>query len=188
MNNHLLVFGLFFPVVSWLSFIASRLHAIKTKRHSSAIFVPVVGPIMIDWWLVSEGASYWWLVVPWLADIGTLFFISIAPRLAGELWYTSRFTRLFRLVGARDNQAVDISFHKGGHYVLKKSWNRAKGELGVIALSEAGTYLVEGSIFVLQSHTGVIRRIRVEGEVYVVQDFDSQDSYNIQNWTLHLQC
>jgi tetratricopeptide (TPR) repeat protein len=49
----------------------------------------------------------------------------VAPRMATEMWQTSRFTRVFRLVGSRENQSVEISFHKGGCYVLKKKWQSA---------------------------------------------------------------
>jgi len=130
----LLIVGLFFPTISLLSFIASLLQAAIAKKNSSGIYVPIIGPVLLDFWLLSVDRPYWMLALPWIADIGTVFFAIAAPRLVTEVWQTSGFTRLFSLTGTQANQSVEISFHKGGHYQLIKRWARPEGQLGIIAI------------------------------------------------------
>ena len=183
-SSLLLAAGLLFPAISLLSFIASTLQSVMSKKHSSGIYVPLIGPVLLDYWLLSVEGQHWMLAVPWLVDIGTIFFAIATPRLALEIWNTSRFTRLFRLTGTKENQSVEISFHKGGHYILQKRWMRPEGQVGVVAVGEPGTYIEEPGLLMLTSHTGRVRRITNDGQIYVVQDSDSPEDYKVSDWEL----
>lgn len=156
MEDVILVVGLIFPAISWLSIIVKMLQYVLTKKSSSEVYIPFIGPILIDIWIVAVDGPVWTLVIPWIADIGTIMFGIAMPKLVVEWWQTSPFNRTFVLVGTKANQAVEISFHKGGHYVLQKNRTRRLNEVGVIALSEPGTYEENEDTITLTSHTGGI--------------------------------
>lgn len=187
MENALLIAGLIFPAISWLSFLASGIQYLLAKKTSSGVYIPFIGPLLIDIWIIAVDAPIWTLVIPWIADIGTVFFLFAMPRLIVNAWQTSQFTRIFLLVGMRANQAVEISFHKGGHYVLKKNWNRPTGEMGVVALSEPGSFEEVEESIVLTSHTGAMRHVRRHDGEYLVSDTEAGEDYNLDGWTLHEQ-
>jgi len=181
----LLAAGLFFPLLSWLTFFLAAVRPRRNGKRASGIYIPVIGPVLLDAWLAATGHAAWTLALPWIADIGTLFFLRAAPRLVRDEWRTSRFTREFVLSGAHGNQSVEISFHRGGHYVLTKRWTRAPGEMGIVQLSEPGTYIADaGNTITLTAHTGRTRRLVPQGDGYAVQDAGGGDHYQIGGWTL----
>lgn len=184
MEHSLLVVGLIFPAISWLTLVGGIVQARRTGKSSSGIYIPFIGPILIDLWIIAVGAPKWMLVVPWMADIGTLLFLRALPRLILDAWRTSRFTRTFLLTGGRGNQAVEISFHKGGYYVLRKTWQRAAGECGMTARGEPGTFVSAPDGITLTSHTGSARQLRQIGNGFVVEDSGSLGDYSLDQWML----
>lgn len=74
-----LAIGALFPAISWLTLIAGYLHYKWHGRASSVVYVPFVGPLMLDLWLLTRGELGWLLVVPWVIDVGTLFFSPLYP-------------------------------------------------------------------------------------------------------------
>ncbi len=129
-----LVIGLLFPAISLLTGIGSFVVHWRHKRHSSPLFVPFVGPILLTLWLLLTKKPLWLVPVVWVLDIGTLAFLAIGPRLIADWWRVSSFTKILTLRGARDIQTAIITLHSTGHYVLFKSCGIASlGEPGVFA-------------------------------------------------------
>ena len=187
MKNTLLVAGLLFPVLSWITLIITSIENRKTQKSVSGIYIPVIGPILIDIWIIIEEMPLWALIIPWALDIGTLAFLWVLPRLAAELWQTSRFTRITRFVGSKENQTVVISLHRGGHYLLKKQWQRPAGECGILGLSEPGTFKCEGDVILLTSHDGRKRNIRKQNGEFQIVDNESTGDYRLNGWSLKQQ-
>ena len=184
MKNALLVLGLIFPLLSWFTFIGGAIQHWRTKKSCSGIYIPFIGPILIDIWIVAVGSPVWTLIVPWVLDIGTLFFIWVLPRLIADAWQTSRFTRTFLFVGSKGNQTVEISLHRGGRYVLKKQWQRPSNECSITALGKPGTFKVNGEEFILTSHLGWRRIIRKQDDEFLIRDAESEGDYRLDGWSL----
>lgn len=108
------------------------------------------------------------------------------PAMVKEAFNSSRLTRLFVLTGNQSNQAVSISFHKGGNYHFQKKWQLPPGEMGLIEVNEPGTYTELPGSLKLTSHTGSMRSIIKRKDDYFVQDDDSSDDYRIDGWALRI--
>lgn len=180
--------GLGVVTLNWLTTIIAFAESRATKKNFSPIWIPYLGPIGLTIAFVGRGLPVWTLVFPWVLDIGTLAFLRVTPWLIGETWRFSRFTRLMVLEGRRENQSVRLSLHRRGHYQLIKTWQRAKGELGIIGLSEPGSYEHDGPDMVFTSHYGSQRRLSSEGDgSYAVAEIgDVPENYSIQNWVLRI--
>ena len=178
-----LIAGLIFPTISWLTFIACTLQATFAGKSSSGVYIPIIGPILLDIWILLINAPGWTLAIPWIADIGTIIFALAIPRLFAEFWQTSIFTRTFTLEGAHTNQRAIISFHKGGHYLLTKNWTRRPGEAGVSSVGEPGTYYQHATTIELKSHAGFVRQIKENDGIYAVVDSTSPEDYQLDGWT-----
>jgi len=183
MSYMLLASGLLFPSISWITFLLSVWNS-RAGRHSSGVYIPFVGPVVLDVWLAGAAAPGWSLILPWILDIGTLFFLAWLPRLGKELWETSRYTRVFTLNGAQGKQTAEFSFHRGGNYQLWIRWQRAPGELGLLALGEQGTYAKRDRQLELLSDAGRERALVATGDAYVVSDSGPQDNSQLQLWHL----
>lgn len=178
----LLLAGLIFPVISWLSFLGSNLQYQLSGKSSSGIYIPFIGPVLISIWILFKDYPVWVIIVPWVVDIGTILFLFALPGLVNELWITSRFTQIFLLIGSKGNQTAEISFHNGGHYVLKKNWNRKDSESGIMSLGEPGTFETKEDALILTSHVGVKRILHKINSEYRVEDNESDETYSIDDW------
>lgn len=189
MTSHvLLILGLLFPLISWLTLAVSWWVARRSGGHSSAVLIPFAGPLVLTWWLWQQEARGWIFALPWVLDIGTVLFLFMLPRLVAEAWQTSRFTRALALIGSQGIEHVQISFHAGGHYLLLKRWTRAQRELGTVALSEAGSY-THGAANSLElcSHTGRVRRLALDVDNwYLVSDLGDPGDRSLDGWRLQV--
>ena len=181
--------GTIFPALSLFTGAASLAARRKGGRHVSPVFVPLVGPILLTWWIVRTRLPLWLIPLAWLADIGTVALAAMLPRLAAEWWRVSAFTRVFTLLGSRDGQSATLSIHATGHYLLRKTWKRAAGETGITRLGEPGTWALAGEDYVLTSHLGLRRVLRrtAEGEFRVVEEPPlpaEQAAYALAGWRL----
>ncbi len=173
----LLIVGLLFPIVSWVSLALMVYAGKRTGSAQSGIFVPFIGPVLLDVWLVLAGWPTWWLFVPWLLDIGTLFFLFALPRMMRYAWQRSRFTRTLRLIGARPEGAVVLTFYRGGIYTLEQTYEFGR-------FGETGTYVSVFGEFSLIASDGQHRQIRSEGERYVIADDGEVGVRQLDGWIL----
>lgn len=160
----LLIAGLIFPVVSLLSGIGSLVYQWRHKKHSSPVFIPLIGPVLLTSWVISTHKPLWIIAMVWVADIGTLAFLAASPQLLRDWWHTCSFTRVLALNGSTDNQSAIITLHSTGHYLLKKSWTRPPGQTGIVGLGEPGTFTQLDDRYELVSHVGLRRVIQKTDE------------------------
>lgn len=189
LGKMLLVSGVIFPALSIVTGIASVWTSWRSNRHSSPVFIPLIGPILLSLWVFVEGHPLWTLLAVWGLDIGTLAFAAVLPRLLREYWNTSSFTRVLTLRGNSGIQNAIITLHSTGCYLLKKSWNRAEGEVGIVGLGEPGTFSADGDAFELTSHFGLKRKlVRTADSSYQVEEYwDGKPvsaDYSLQGWLL----
>ncbi len=184
----MLVAGLIFPAVSWLTFMASRRSLWRHKKRASSVFIPFVGPLLLTIWVVCAGKPLWLMAIAWGADIGTLAFLFVSPRLIKDWWQTSCFTRTLKLQGSQGEQSAIITFHSTGQYLLKKSWHRPRGQTGIAGLGEPGTSTQSGGEYQLTSHAGLRRTFRrTDQGAYVVEEElpgDALRDYSLKQWVL----
>ncbi len=188
----LLVAGLFFPVISWVTVVLSVFSRWKSDRHASPIFIPLIGPLLLTCWIFGENYSYWLIPVVWMSDIGTVAFIAVLPWLIGEYWNTSRFTCLMTLRGATGIEKAVITLHSTGHYHLEKSWDRAQNESGISSLGESGKFTRDGNDLELQAHDGLRRRlVYTDAATYRVEEYgetqDDSKAQSLQGWHLSVE-
>ena len=136
------------------------------------------------------GHSRWLIPVVWLLDLGTVAFLFVLPRLTIEWWQLSAFTRLMTLHGAHGIEKVILTLHRGGRYFMRKSWNRAQGELGIVDFGETGTFIDDGEVIALTSHYGLNRRLeRIDLSTFDVSepaDIDPElRDYSLHGWRLY---
>jgi hypothetical protein len=191
--NLLLVAGLVFLTISWLSVIASTWGYWRNGRRSSAAYVPFVGPIILTCWVVLDSRPLWLIAIVWLLDIGTVVFLLVAPVLLKEWWQTSRVTNTLTLRGIQGIESATLTLHSGGRYLLRKVWNRPKDMPGIVGLGEPGTYIEDGSDFQLTAHYGLRRHLylidsRTTHASFSVREEHSQNQddqhYSLDGWTL----
>jgi len=82
----LLFFGLLFPIISWLTTIGCYYKWLKYKKHSSAIYIPFIGPVLLTIWVCGAEKPWWLIPIVWICDIGTVSFIYVIPRLISDWW------------------------------------------------------------------------------------------------------
>src|SRR5262249_52807804 len=120
--------------VSWWSYRVQ-------KKHSSAVLIPYIGPVCLTVWIVQTNKSYWFIPAAWVCDLGTIAFTSVLPRLIKDAWHVSTITKAMTLVGRSGNAEAELTLHKGGHYLLRKRWNRRHGDFGPLSRGEPGRYI-----------------------------------------------
>ena len=190
LGTTLLIAGLSFPILSLLTCIASLVTRWRHDRCASPVFIPFVGPVLLTCWILMDAHSRWLIPVVWLLDLGTVAFLFVLPRLTVEWWHLSAFTRLMTLHGAHGIEKVILTLHRGGRYVVRKSWNRAKGDLGIAGLRETGTFTDDGEVIALASHCGLSRRLqRIDLNTYDVSEPDDNRlelrDYSLDGWRLY---
>jgi hypothetical protein len=178
-----------FPFISLLTLVISLIEQKRSGKYSSPIFIPLFGPITLTCWILTTEKSPWFIPLVWISDIGTMAFLYVIPRLLIEWWETSVFTRIISLNGKKDIQTAVLSLHRGGHYLLKKSWRRENGQCGIVGLGEPGTFQQnEADEYKLLSDHGTRRKIKKDNDIYLVTaelfPNENMDNYSIIGWEL----
>ena len=182
-SNIVLIIGCIFPALSWITFIGSFRSDKVTGKHSSPIFIPIIGPVLINLWSLELAQPLWVYIVPWILDIGTLSFAYILPSLFKETWQFSKFTKLMAVVSQRDNQTVKLSLQKNNSYIIRYSWSREDGELGILAMNDFGSFeKIEENKFLLTSHTGKARLLKKINDEYHCSDKESEGDSNLNGY------
>jgi len=187
----LLIVGLIFPGISLLTGIGSLVCHWRHKKHSSPVFLPFVGPVLLTSWGIFAHQPLWFIAIAWVADIGTLAFLAASPQLIRDWWHTSSYTRILALNGNEDNQRAIITLHSTGHYLLKKSWSREPGQTGIVGLGEPGTFTQLDNRYELTSHVGLRRVLRkTDQTAYRVEEeklpTEELRNYSLSGWVLRV--
>jgi hypothetical protein len=182
-SNIVLIIGCIFPALSWITFVGSFISEKVTGKHSSPVFIPIIGPVLINLWSLELSQPLWAYILPWILDLGTLSFAYILPGLFKETWQFSKFTKLMTVVSQLDNQTVKLSLQKNNSYIIRYSWSREEGELGILATNDFGTFeKVEDSKFLLTSHTDKIRILEKINDEYHCIDKESEGDLNLNGY------
>ena len=189
--HYLLLAGLFFPVISLLTSIASAATWYWSRRHSSAVLVPYIGPFLLTCWVILIGKKLWTIPLFWILDLGTVAFTVALPGFIREWWEFSEYTRTMALKGTLANEQVIVTFHKSGRYLMKKSWSRQNGEFGIMSLGELGSFIANGKNFTLESHHGVMRKLLREADGSFTVEESNIDrpefgNYSLRGWRLQV--
>src|SRR5262245_16318242 len=102
----LIAFGGLMSLLNWGTLVAS----LRTKRFVSA--VPLVGalPLGAGLSLLPESRPYAWLAL--LADYGTLVLIIALPRIAHDLWSTSRINLMHQFTTHEKERRITIKLFR----------------------------------------------------------------------------
>jgi hypothetical protein len=189
MSNGLLVAGLLFPAVSFLTAIASLYSRWRYRKYSSPIFIPFVGPVLLTIWALTSQAPGWLIPIVWIGDIGTMAFVIASPRLLSEWWDTCPLTKTLELHGSKGIESATVSFHSTGRYLIRKRWQRSVGELGILGLGELGNFVKSDDYLRMTADHGWQRQLirTPEGKFQVLEDenvtHDNGD-YSLADWIL----
>ncbi len=157
----LLSLGVFFPVISVVTLELAWWTRWSTGRHSSAVLIPVIGPILLTLWILISRKSSWWIPLAWIADPATLVFLIVSPRLWKDYWRYSRWTRIVTLRSQRGGHSVVLSLHIGGHYLLEQDWkSQPVGSLNPLHTGEIGRYESRDGRYELISDGGRSRTLQ----------------------------
>jgi hypothetical protein len=131
-------------------------------------------------WLIHTEYSKLLLIVPWISDVGTIWFLIVLPRLLKEFWNYSDFTKILSLSSVIGNSTAVISFHKNGHYIIRYKWLLKENETGTTACSDIGTYENRDSLrYLLTSSTGIVRELIKEDNRFICKDKKSEGIRNL---------
>jgi hypothetical protein len=98
-------------------------------------------------WMLPVTRPYAWAGV--FLDYGTLIVVLRLPRLANELWSTSRFNLLSEYVGHRGSMSACLRLFRKGRFTLVQRIDRPPGTLGFMGRSMPGTWQREGNRVIL---------------------------------------
>lgn len=178
-----LILGLAFPLINWMSFIYILVYRATGDKRSSAVLIPIVGPVLINAWAFSNDHQWWVYVLPWFLDIGTVYFVCSLPGFIKEEWGCSKFNSLMRLKSNSGIQNIELMLQKNGKYICRFRWIRKKGELGILSTNDFGTYRrLDASGYELVSHTGKLRMVEKVGEIFVCKDNEFEGDLNIDGF------
>ncbi len=185
----LFIAGLIFPAFSVFTCIICLLYQRRYKINSSPVLIPFIGPLLLTCWIMLAHKPLYLIPVVWIADIGTLLFLAVCPRLIAEWWRISFFTRILTLSGNQDIQTAIITLHSSGHYLLKKSWERSSGQPGILMLGEPGTYIQMDDSYELISCHGLHRILRrIDEGTYCVEEIPPEKKelrdHSLNGWLL----
>lgn len=190
----LLVVGLLPPFMSALTGLLCWRRGKGWSGSPSPIFVPFLGPVSLTLAINWNGWPWWLIPIAWMTDLGTLVVLWYLPAIVREEWKISRFTCVLRLKGRVYNAQAVLTLHTSGRYLLQKSWERKKGEEGIIGMGELGTYNEAEDGFTLQSDEQVDRSVVREGIVFRIDrkltraggDYKVEEETDIpERWSYH---
>ena len=107
--------------------------------------VPLIGGVLLvtGMWMLPVTRPYAWAGV--FLDYGTLIVVLSLPRMANELWSTSRFNLLSEYVGHRGSMTACLRLFRKGHFTLVQRIDRPHGTQGLMQRSMPGTWQREGN-------------------------------------------
>lgn len=179
----LFIIGCIFPLVGWVTFIISSLYQWRTDKNSSAVLIPIIGPVVLNVWSVNEGHDWWAYIFPWVLDISTVSFLTALPMLVKDELNYSKYNNKLTLKSSKEIQSVKLMLQNNNSYVCHLEWSREKNELGILATKDFGEYeLCDGKFIRLTSHTGKVRILKQFGNEYTCEDYESDGDHNLAGY------
>lgn len=179
----LFIIGCFFPLIGWVSFVISSLYEWRTGRNSSAVLIPFIGPVFLNFWSLNEGHDWWAYFLPWVLDISTVSFLVVLPELVEHELNYSKYNNKFTLKSSKGIKTVKLMLQKNNSYVCHFEWRREKNEFGILYTNDFGEYeLYEGQFIRLISQTGKVRILKQFGKEYTCEDQESDADRNLDGY------
>lgn len=112
----LLAIGIGLTILNWSSLFASWF----SKRHISPVFP--ASSLLTAWGLAlfEPTRAYCWVSL--LTDYTLFTLLIAAPALVADEWRTSRFTRVKLLLAEETPRKLELSLHRGGHFLLRATF------------------------------------------------------------------
>ncbi len=156
-------------IVLWFLFVVLnalscyRTHIRKHFRSS----IPLVGGLfgVVGFYQIPALSKWCWVAL--LLDYGSVEFFLVLPRVAKELWQTSRINLIREFAGRSGAKEVKIRLYKAGVLIIKHQFSRARNEPGLLTSSAIGTWSKEDRGFTLTLGGDSIR-LRPTGEIWKV--------------------
>ncbi len=149
-------FPITFPITYWT-------HIKKCFRSS----IPLVGGLfgVVGFYQIPALSKWCWVAL--LLDYGSIEFLLALPKVAKELWQTSRINLVREFAGRADRKEVKIRLYKAGVFVIKHQFSRARNEPGLLSASDIGTWSEEdkGLALTLRGDSIVLQQT---GEIWKV--------------------
>jgi len=136
--------GALFSLLNWACLFATLCSG---RFHS---MIPLVGATCLGLGALLLPVLRWYAWTAVLLDIGTLAFLVALPRIAQEVWATSRFNLLEEYIGQRDATTVRLCLFRRGVFTLSWEMKRALGECGLIGKGNVGTWEQEADTLILR--------------------------------------
>lgn len=140
----LMVFGALFCLLNLTLAVAS----VRSGRFVSMI--PLVGGLTLAGGALLLPATRPFAVLGLVLDLGTLTFLLAIPRIAHELWSTSRFNLLEEYRRKKENHEVILRLYREQICILQQFFRREPAELGIRHISLLGSWERDGTRIVLQ--------------------------------------
>lgn len=145
----LILLGAIVALANWWSLYSS----LRTKKFCSP--VPLAGAMFLGggMFLLPAARPYCWSAL--LIDYGTLSLLLAAPRIAGEIWSTSRRNLVSEYLGHSGNRTVRLCLFKKQIFTLRLAIQRKEGEPGLVSYGSTGTWQIHEGRLTLQSQNEV---------------------------------
>ncbi len=133
---------------NWVNAVRSQFSG---QFHSA---VPLLGAVLLGTGLYMMPATrpYAWCAVA--LDYGTLEVLLALPKVAGELWSTSRFNQLCEYRGAAGCKQIRLHLFRRGLFTLRLDLQRAPGQPGLISAGAIGAWQRVGTRLTLRNRDG----------------------------------
>ena len=112
----LLGVGVGFSLLNWACLFGSWF----SKRHISPVFPAPSGFTALGLALLDQTRAYWWAGL--LTDYTFFELLIAAPSVAADAWRTSSFTRVQLLRAEDAPRRLELSLHRGGHFLLRATF------------------------------------------------------------------
>jgi hypothetical protein len=166
-----IVLWFLFILVNWAS--SYQTH-IKRKFTSC---VPLIGGVfgLIGFSQIPSLRKWSWIAV--LMDYGSIVFLITLPKLAKELWQTSRINLVSKLTGKDNTKEVELRLYRAGVFVIRHRFFLEKGQTGLMESSDLGQWHEEDGVIVLKLHDDTVP-LRFLGDTWRIERSFSHHASN----------
>jgi hypothetical protein len=129
--------------------------------------VPLLGGLfgLAGFFQIPPLRKWCWIAV--LLDYGSVVFFLAVPKLAREIWQTSRINLVGEFVGGDEGKQVKIRLYKAGVLVIKHEIARKAGEPGLVNSSDIGSWRKRDGAIILMLRNDRVQ-MRQIGEIWRV--------------------
>jgi hypothetical protein len=136
---------------------------------------------LIGFYQIPSLRKWCWVAV--LLDYGSVVFLIALPKVARELWQTSRINLVMAFAGENNTKEVIIRLYKTGVFVIRHRISRNEGEVGLVESSDLGRWHKKDGGIVLRLRDDTVS-LRQQGSIWKI---DQSFSHHIADPDLNVQ-